>query len=43
MKVWESYIRKVEPYVPGELVPFDKEFEKYLPSLFDGREIKKFG
>ena len=30
---------EVEPYVPGELVPFDKEFEKYLPSLFDGREI----
>ena len=26
-------------YSPGELVPFDKEFENYLPQLFDGKEI----
>ncbi len=29
-----------EHYAPGELVPFDKEFEKYLPALFEGREIE---
>ena len=28
-----------EPYAPGELVPFDPEFEKYLPALFEGKEI----
>ena len=28
-----------EPYSPGELVSFDKEFEKYLPALFEGKEI----
>lgn len=27
------------PYSPGELVPFDNEFEKYLPLLFEGKEI----
>ena len=29
-----------QPYSPGELVPFDKEFEEYLPSLFEGKEIE---
>lgn len=29
-----------EPYAPGELVPFDAEFERYLPSLFEGKEIE---
>lgn len=28
------------PYAPGELVPFDKEFEPYLPDLFEGRQIE---
>lgn len=28
------------PYSAGELVPFDKEFEKYLPLLFEGKEIE---
>ena len=28
-----------EPYSPGQLVPFDKDFEKYLPDLFAGKEI----
>ena len=29
-----------EPYQPGELVPFDKEFEPYLPDLFEGKTIE---
>ena len=29
-----------EGYAPGELVPFDPEFEKYLGSLFEGKEIE---
>ena len=29
-----------EPYATGELVPFDKEFEVYLPDLFEGKEIE---
>ena len=28
------------PYQPGELVPFDKEFEPYLPDLFEGKKIE---
>lgn len=28
-----------QPYAPGELVSFDKEFEEYLPELFDGKNI----
>lgn len=28
-----------EPYAPGELVSFDKEFGQYLPELFEGKEI----
>ncbi len=28
-----------EPYSPGELVSFDKEFGQYLPELFEGKEI----
>ena len=30
---------EAEPYEPGELVPFDKEFEPYLQALFEGKEI----
>ena len=29
-----------EPYAPGELVPVDAEFERYLPALFEGKEIE---
>ena len=29
-----------DPYQPGELVPFDKEFEPYLPDLFEGKLIE---
>ena len=29
-----------EPYQPGQLVPFDAEFEPYLPALFEGKEIQ---
>ena len=29
-----------QPYSPGELVPFDKEFEPYLPALHEGKEIE---
>lgn len=29
-----------EPYQPGELVPFDKEFEAYLNDLFEGKKIE---
>lgn len=29
-----------EGYAPGELVPFDPEFEKYLGYLFEGKEIE---
>ncbi len=28
-----------DPYSPGELVSFDKEFGQYLPELFEGKEI----
>ena len=28
------------PYSPGEVVPFDKEFEKYLPALYEGKAIE---
>ncbi|WP_294430087.1 HD domain-containing phosphohydrolase [uncultured Treponema sp.] len=29
-----------DPYVPGQLVPFDKEFEPYFPALLAGEEIE---
>ena len=29
-----------DPYQPGELVPFDKEFEAYLNDLFEGKKIE---
>ena len=29
----------LNPYSPGEIVPFDKEFKKFLPDLFEGKEI----
>ena len=28
-----------EPYMPGQLVPFDEDFKPYLPDLFAGKEI----
>ena len=31
---------EVEPYATGQLVPFDSEFEKYLPALYEGKEIE---
>ena len=31
---------EVQPYSTGELVPFDKEFEEFLPVLFDGKDIE---
>ena len=31
---------EVQPYSTGELVPFDKEFEEFLPVLFEGRAIE---
>ena len=31
---------EIEPYAPGELVPFDEEFEEFLPVLFEGKEIQ---
>ena len=29
-----------KPYAPGEHVPFDEEFEEYLPALFEGKKIE---
>ena len=29
-----------DPYAPGELVPFDKEFIPYLSALYEGKEIE---
>ena len=31
---------KENPYEPGELVPFDKGFEPYLPALYAGQSIE---
>ena len=31
---------EAEPYATGQLVPFDSEFEKYLPALYEGKEIE---
>lgn len=29
-----------ETYAPGVLIPFDKEFQEFLPVLFEGKEIE---
>ena len=29
-----------EPYAPGELVPYDKEFDPYIPALLEGKQVE---
>ena len=29
-----------EPYTPGQLVPYDKEFDPYISSLLEGKEVE---
>lgn len=31
---------EVDPYAPGQLVPYDKEFTPYIPALLEGKQVE---